>query len=64
MSEPPDSPESPEERLARYRALAEAARKDAARAGPGELRDLYLMLGQRWDALGDDFEKTLKRNAP
>ena len=60
----PDSPESPEERLARYRALAAAARKDAARAGPGELRDLYLMLGQRWDALADDFEKTLKKSEP
>jgi hypothetical protein len=60
MSEPPEAPETPEERLARYRALAEQARRDAARAGPGELHELYLALAQRWDVLADDFEKTMK----
>jgi hypothetical protein len=61
MSEPPETTERPAERLARYRRQADDARRDAARAGPGELRELYLALAQRWDALADDFEKSLKR---
>ena len=60
MSDPGDI-ETPEERLARYRALAEAARRDAERAGPGELQRLYLMLAQRWDALADDFAKSITK---
>ena len=61
MSEPPDATETPADRLARYRRQADEARRDAARAGPGELRDLYLALAQRWDALAEDFERTMKR---
>ena len=59
MAEPPV--ETPQERLARYRRLADEARRDAERSQTQELRELYALLARRWDTLADDFERSLKQ---
>ena len=38
------------ERLARYRAMAESARREAARAA-GDARESYLFIADQWDRL-------------
>ena len=48
------------ERLARYRAMAESARREAARAA-GEARESYLFIADQWDRLA---ETARTANAP
>jgi hypothetical protein len=40
------------ERLARYRAMAESARREASRTA-GEARDSYLFIADQWDRLAE-----------
>ena len=40
------------ERLARYRDMAESARREAARTG-GEARESYLFIADQWDRLAE-----------
>jgi hypothetical protein len=40
------------ERLARYRAMAESARREAARTA-GDARESYLFIANQWDRLAE-----------
>jgi len=40
------------QRLARYRAMADVARREASRTA-GEARDSYLFLAEQWDRLAE-----------
>jgi hypothetical protein len=40
------------DRLARYRAMADSARREAARAA-GDARDSYLFIADQWDRLAE-----------
>jgi hypothetical protein len=46
------SDKSSSERLARYRAMAESARREAARAA-GDARESYLFIADQWDRLAE-----------
>lgn len=56
MSTTNPSDKNSSERLARYRAMAEAARREAARAA-GEARDSYLFIADQWDRLAEMAQK-------
>jgi len=44
------------ERLARYHAMAESARREAARSA-GDARDSYLFIADQWDRLAEMAKK-------
>jgi hypothetical protein len=50
------SDKSSSERLARYRAMADSARREAARAN-GEARESYLFIAEQWERLAELAEK-------
>jgi hypothetical protein len=52
MSTTNPSDKGSSERLARYRAMAESARREAARA-VGEARESYLFIADQWDRLAE-----------
>jgi hypothetical protein len=56
MSTMNPSDRNPSERLARYRAMADSARREAARAN-GDARDSYLFIADQWDRLAEMAEK-------
>ena len=56
MSTMNPSDKNPSERLARYRAMAESARREASRTA-GEARDSYLFIADQWDRLAEMAEK-------
>jgi hypothetical protein len=56
MSTMNPSDKSPSERLARYRAMAESARREANRTA-GEARDSYLFIADQWDRLAEMAQK-------
>jgi hypothetical protein len=56
MSTMTPSDKNPSERLARYRAMAEAARREANRTA-GEARDSYLFIADQWDRLAEMAQK-------
>jgi len=60
MSTMNPSEKSSSERLARYRAMADSARREAARAA-GEARESYLFIADQWDRLA---EMAQKPNSP
>ena len=43
---------NPSERLARYRAMADSARREAARTN-GDARESYLFIAEQWERLAD-----------
>jgi hypothetical protein len=51
--------ETPQERLSRYRNLAEEARQAAARAGAADVGAGYAGLAKSWDDLADQLEREL-----
>ena len=59
MSTTNSSDSSPSERLARYRAMAAAARREANRTD-GEARDSYLFIADQWDRLAEVAQKRAK----
>jgi hypothetical protein len=52
MSTMNPSEKKPSERLARYRAMADSARREAARTN-GDARDSYLFIAEQWERLAD-----------
>lgn len=56
MSTMNPSDKSSSERLARYRAMADSARREAARAN-GEARESYLFIAEQWERLAELAEK-------
>lgn len=52
MSTMNPSDKKPSERLARYRAMADSARREAARAN-GDARESYLFIAEQWDRLAE-----------
>ena len=56
MSTMNPSEKSSSERLARYRAMADSARREAARTA-GDARDSYLFIAEQWDRLAELAEK-------
>ena len=43
---------NPSERLARYRAMADSARREAARTN-GDARESYLFIAEQWERLAE-----------
>ena len=56
MSTMNPSEKSSSERLARYRAMADSARREAARTA-GDARDSYLFIAEQWDRLAELAQK-------
>jgi hypothetical protein len=53
------SEETPQERLSRYRNLADDARQAAARAGAPDVQAGYAGLAKSWDDLADQLEREI-----
>ena len=56
MSTMNPSDEGSSERLARYRAMADSARREAARTN-GDARESYLFIAEQWERLAELTEK-------
>jgi hypothetical protein len=56
-----DSELPPRERAKRYRALAEDARTEAARATAQKVRESYIIIAERWEDMALDLERRLAR---
>ena len=56
MSTMTPSDKGSSERLARYRAMADSARREAARTN-GDARESYLFIAEQWERLAELTEK-------
>jgi len=56
MSTMNPSDKNPSERLTRYRAMADSARREAARTN-GDARNSYLFIAEQWERLAELAEK-------
>lgn len=52
----------PSQRLARYRELADEARRFAQHVGPLGTRESYLRIAEHWKTLADELEATMAKS--